>query len=316
MIRALFSSLLKSTIGAAVGGAKAVITTFITVNGNDMTIFGVPLTLGLVQSAAATNPTLIMGSNGTAPTKSAATPTGLALTASATPGAARKVINLGISANGGSAFLDHFLNVANLEGGLVATVTGGTVTDAVVDGRSGVMRLASSASATANRRAAIACDLGAVSLGFGRAIFYAPLKFEGTLLDGVTTTGRISVGFIDSVVAAQSTDGVFFRHTGGNWFAVSRASNIETAVDTGIAASLSTWRDFWIDINAAGTQALYYIDGALVATVVDNIPMTTGQNTGYGFAVSRVSANAVNVQLDADFLYIRLDHPALMPFGF
>lgn len=43
-----------------------------------------------------------------------------------------------------------------------------------------------------------------------------------------------------------------------------------TEIDTGI--SVSDWHSLEVRVNAAGTQALFYIDGVLVATITTNIP--------------------------------------------
>lgn len=298
-----------------VRGLTQFVKTFITINGNDITIFGTPLTFELIRGAPANDPTFILGSNGSAPTKSPATATGRALIAGPTQGDSRKAINLRASTSVGNSFLEHFINIANMDGGLLAATTGGSNTNVAVDGRSGVVRLATGVSVTASRRASITSNLQSVALGFGRSMFFAPVKLEGTLLDGVTLTGRISIGFIDNAAAALSADGVFFKHEGGNWFATCRASTIETSVDTGVAATLGTWIELWVDVNAAGTEAKFYIDGTLVATTVDNIPIGAGQQTGYGIHILRSTAVATDVQIDADFYYVRLDNPAQMPFG-
>lgn len=315
MIRSLFGPAFRATVGAVFGGAKALITTFITVDGNDMTIFGRPLTVALVQAPPNTNPNLLLGSNGTAPTKTAVTPAGLAAVNQPTNEATRVNLQTAPSSSVGWTFFEPFLGTT-FQGGLTSVVSGGTTTNVVVDGRSGVARLATGVAAAANQRAGITANATAgVSLGQGRAVFYAPCRPSSALFDNVTTTGRATIGFTD-VTTTQTTDGVYFRHDGSttDWVAVTRSNSVESVVATGVTVTLGTWYDFWIDINAAGTSALFYINGSLVATITTNIPIAAGRQTGYGVHIVRVSTNAVDLQLDADFIAARLDNVSLQPF--
>lgn len=129
-----------------------------------------------------------------------------------------------------------------------------------------------------------------VQLGKGRARFQAKAAIH-TLSNG-TDTYSTRIGFYDGL-AAESTDGVFFRYTdsvnSGKWQAVTRSNGTETATDTGVTAVADTWQRFEIDVNAAGTSVVFRIDGATVATNTTNIPTGTGRDFGYG-AMSLKSA--------------------------
>ncbi len=315
MIRPLFSSLLRSSINSLTGGAKALVSIFITVNGNDITIFGIPLTGSLIQTASASDPTLILGSNGTDPTKSVAGAAGRAVVSSPVPGDARKAALLASSSSIAYAAFEPLLNVANLDSGFSTTITGGSATNVAVDGRSGVVQIATSAGATSNRRAGLNTNGSSFCTQAGRLVFYAPCALTNALLNDSTVTGRVSIGFLDLFSAAVPTDGMFFRFTGaGNWEAVTRMSSIETAVDTGVAGVLDVWNDFWVDCNSAGTEVKFYINSTLVATIVDTIP-TVADRTGAAVHVIRLNPVATDLRILCDFVYIRLENPTQNPYG-
>ena len=97
-------------------------------------------------------------------------------------------------------------------------------------------------------------------------------------------------GFLDNT-SGESTDGAFFRYTdsvnGGRWQAVTRSNNVETAVDTGVTVGVNTTYVLRVNTNAAGTEVVFRIDGAVVATITTNIPTGAGRETGAGLLVMR-----------------------------
>lgn len=102
-----------------------------------------------------------------------------------------------------------------------------------------------------------------------------------------TATSVIRLGLMDGVASADPTNGLFFRSTsGGNWFAVARNGGVETATDTGIAAS-TTPKRFLVSVNAINSVA-FSIAGAVVATITSaNIPAVTALLTPrHGFVTS------------------------------
>jgi hypothetical protein len=85
-------------------------------------------------------------------------------------------------------------------------------------------------------------------------------------------------GFFDGDTTDPAYDrGVLFKYrddeNGGKIQAVTRsaAGAFETVVDTGITPVVNTWYRLRIEVNAAGTEAKFYIDGNLVATITTNI---------------------------------------------
>jgi hypothetical protein len=97
--------------------------------------------------------------------------------------------------------------------------------------------------------------------------------------------------------------GIYFRATGlGNWFAVCRNANTETAVNTGVAQS-TTFKQFKIAVNAAGTSVTFSIDGTVVATITTNIP------TVPIFPVLQVEDSvgvSTRFTLDVDYFYTKI----------
>jgi len=146
-----------------------------------------------------------------------------------------------------------------------------------------------------------------VVLGSGRATSLGIVKLT-TLSDGTetfTTTG----GFQDTFTG-DSVDGVYFRYThsvnSGQWQCVSRSNSVETVTNTSIAPSTSVFQTMFIDINAAGTEALFYIDDVLVATHTTNIPTGIARVTGHGWNHRKSVGTAARI-LQLDLYEVILD---------
>lgn len=101
-----------------------------------------------------------------------------------------------------------------------------------------------------------------------------------TLKAAVKTLGVVAagvwqvVGFCDNTTgggAAEATDGVYFRNSGANWFAVCSRAGVRTTVDTTIPATAGTWYRF--KIIYSGTSAMFLIDDVLRATIITNTPL-------------------------------------------
>jgi hypothetical protein len=92
-------------------------------------------------------------------------------------------------------------------------------------------------------------------------------------------------GFFASLAPAN---GIYFRHTlSGNLIAVCRAAGVETAYDTGIAASTSVTRELKIVVTAGGTSVEFFVDGASVQTMTTNIP-SAAMMAGHGSSAATV----------------------------
>jgi hypothetical protein len=172
------------------------------------------------------------------------------------------------------------------------------------DNAIGIMRAALGTVAT--NRCAISCtNLAVLLLGKGTATFRSKVRI--VTLSNATNTYSFRAGFIDSI-SAEAVDGCFFRYThsvnSGKFQAVCRSNSVETssAIDTGVTVVANTWYDLYVEVNAAGTSATFYINATLVATVALNIPTANGRDTGYGvMALRSVGTAAVNCY-DCDYV--------------
>lgn len=151
---------------------------------------------------------------------------------------------------------------------------------------------------TTTGQAYLAATGNGVILGAGRVRWRADFNIP-TASDG-TETFTVWAGINDGV--GLGADGVSFRYShtehGGNWVAYCRSNGVETGsvVDTGVAAVHATnYRALEIEVNAAGTSAVFYIDSVLVATIATNIPTTAARVTGVIMAIAKTAGTTSRV---------------------
>lgn len=137
----------------------------------------------------------------------------------------------------------------------------------------------SSTGTTTTGRAGMAKG-GIVIFGTGHIWSWRFRQAIGVLSDG-TDTFTVRLGFGDQVNAGEHSEGIIFRYThsvnSGKWQAVTISGGSETAEDTGVLAD-TVFHVFKIEVNAAGTEVKFYIDGALTNTITTTIPTSTGIN--------------------------------------
>jgi hypothetical protein len=154
---------------------------------------------------------------------------------------------------------------------------------------------------------ALTTGVAALRLGLGHAKSVARIR-QLLLSDAVTTFSQ-QVGFIDITTAAgEPVDGVFFRYSdtlnGGRWAAVSRSNNVETAVDTGVTVAINTTYKLEVEVNAAGTSALFVLNGTSVATITSNIPTAVGRETGAGLQCRRTVGTGAATPFAVDYVLV------------
>jgi len=112
---------------------------------------------------------------------------------------------------------------------------------------------------------------------------------EATLSIGLITTGAVPV------------DGVYFKAIGtGNWFAVTRAANVDITTNTNIAQSTS-FKTFKMVMNSAGTSVEFFIDGISKAIHTTNIP------TAVLYPLFQIeTSSATQYSLDTDYFYLKI----------
>lgn len=113
----------------------------------------------------------------------------------------------------------------------------------------------------------------------------------------------VRAGFHDITSFVEPVDGIYFRYVdnvnAGKWECVTRQNNTETVADSAVAVVASTRYLLEVDVNAAGTSVDFYINGALVATNVTNIPTAGGRETGFGASITKtVGTTSRKITLD------------------
>jgi hypothetical protein len=172
----------------------------------------------------------------------------------------------------------------------------------------GQMQLSTSTSIT-GYRGLYSGGVAASTILFGGGTHFWEHRFH--IGQSSTSTGdfNIRAGFIDRVDSTEPADGVYFRCSGQgarNWITVARSNGTESgsAIDSGVAVATSGWVKLAIDVNAAGTQALFYINGTLARTETTNIPTGSGRNTSIGVAIIKpgVAGNVDNRWITLDYM--------------
>jgi hypothetical protein len=129
-------------------------------------------------------------------------------------------------------------------------------------------------------------------------------EFKLPNLSDATNTYTAFFGFNDSYTALGA-DSIVFTYThgtnSGKWQAHTRSNSVTAGgADTGVTAD-TNWHRFDIEVNAAGTEAKFYIDGTLTNTITANIPTGTARATGIICGLVK-SAGATARVMNIDFL--------------
>lgn len=106
------------------------------------------------------------------------------------------------------------------------------------------------------------------------------------LVTNLSTTGEpysMEAGFMDNLAGAPSY-AVYFTYThsvnGGRWLCTCQNGVGSTSTDSGITVAAGTWYRLEIEINAAGSSAVFKINGSQVANITSDIPTTTSARVG------------------------------------
>lgn len=124
-------------------------------------------------------------------------------------------------------------------------------------------------------------------------------------------------GFGDLNTSALQGDGAYFVYdeggisTGstatGNWQCVTAAGGSRTWHNSGVAVGLSHQK-LRVEVNAAGTQVLFYIGGSLVHTETATIPTTLfSQVFGFSNGILKNAGN-LNRTVGVDYIKIQCDY--------
>jgi hypothetical protein len=170
------------------------------------------------------------------------------------------------------------------EGGVVGSVSGSGAalsSGAGAGNHPGVAVLSTGTTATGSASLYGSGSPSSVLAGGGAIRFGAVVKLDALSTPSQTFAARLGLG--DSA-ASDGTDGIFFRYTGaangGRWLGVARSNNVESTVDTGVAAD-TNFHTFELVIDAGGTSVQFLVDGIAVgAPITTNIPAAAGRETG------------------------------------
>lgn len=193
------------------------------------------------------------------------------------------------------------LNLGNINSGTVATMTAATGSGTTP----GIVQLQTGTDTTG--RSTYRNGLAAMRFGSGRVIFSSRLRVP-TLSDG-TETFTVWVGFVDNgAITGDTTDGAYFIYSSAstyytniaNWSGKTSNNSSRTEVSSATAVTANQFYTILIDVNAAGTQADFYLDGVLIGSSTTNIPTGSGREFGFGYKIEK-SAGTTSRNLDIDY---------------
>lgn len=161
-----------------------------------------------------------------------------------------------------------------------------------------------SAGTVATGRAGVGSNLQDVYVLGSRATSMSTAITLVTNLSTATERYIFEAGFMDGL--AGPANGVYFRYSddinAGKWECVCIDAGGTTTADSGITVAAATFYRLEIDVNAAGTSAVFKIDGTTVATITTNIPTGTGERVGL-VVQQRKTVGTTQRQSRCDYLY-------------
>jgi len=190
------------------------------------------------------------------------------------------------------SFFTDFLNAANPLDGLQVFASGGSITSvsgAAIPNRTNQQGVVAYNTIIAATNYANHVGSAGTQFWFGNGVWNYESSFNINNLSTGTERYRWISGYGSATAALSETDGVFFTYDEGgtangtaaspNWQCVTVANSVRTLTTTSTAVTAAAWAKLRIEINAAGTQALFYVNGTLVATHTTNIPL--GSNSRF-----------------------------------
>lgn len=192
-------------------------------------------------------------------------------------------------------FNDYLNTTAGAGAGVGANNNGET-------GHWGVFQAGTGTTST-GRAALCSANLATMWLGSGATWFETQIRCPSTL-STATETYVLFAGLTDSV-SGTPVDAVWFSYTdaagtGAKWRTECRSNSVSTGpTDVGSNLVASQWYTLGIQINAAGTEVRFYLDGSLVDTVTTNIPTGILRSLGFGVGIRKtVGTTARGLNID------------------
>jgi len=196
----------------------------------------------------------------------------------------------------------------NQQWAVVSTGTGSTTTKVTTGEQDhpGVLEVRAGTTATAGsmQRGVYTSPQIRMSDGPWRMVEMARLA---QLSDGTNTFNCMLCGLsnITGVTSTTVVDGIWFEYThtlnGGEWTAICRTNNVQTALSAGIVAD-TNWHEFTIEGAANSGQVDFFIDDVRVVSIAENVPpasVTLNYLTGRMLK----SAGAITRSLFIDYFF-------------
>ena len=166
----------------------------------------------------------------------------------------------------------------------------------------GIWELATGTDTTGHARLLTQPD--SLIFGNGRLRFGAWVRSPGNLSDA-TNRYEIYAGIFDTTTPASAQEGIFIHYrdniNSGKWEADVENGGSGTVADTGITFAVNTWYYLEMEINAAGDNVKFYIDGALKVTTASG-PADNGTAEARIGILKSAGTTSRNVDVDAAYL--------------
>lgn len=165
-----------------------------------------------------------------------------------------------------------------------ALVAGGTMANDTAGPSSRVGQLLAGVTAVGDV-ATVNGSVQGLGVGIGYSLACEAAVRIATLSDG-TDNILVQCGFGDAVAAGTDhADAVMFENDRGtngtnNWFALVSANSVRTRIDLGVAPTAATYDRLSLTVDAAGTVARFFVNGALRLSQATGIPGGNAQSFG------------------------------------
>lgn len=222
--------------------------------------------------------------------------------------------SLSFKRNNGYDYFGEFTNpvaTAATANELIATNSGTGAGNSVVNStdrnRPGILRLTTGTTATG--RATISTNGSAIGFSGGKWIWEQVINMTQT--SNATNRFQFLAGYFDTYTTVNQIDGAYFLYDEGgvttgsaasaNWQLVTSNNSARTFTTSSTSVSTGAYVKLRIEVDAAGANVDFYIDGANVGTISTNIPTASARVTGYGALLIK-SIGTTAVTCDTDYM--------------
>jgi len=200
-------------------------------------------------------------------------------------------------------FFEHFLGTTPLAGNMTISSTGGTSAISTAGSGFGILAMSTGISVVANRYTNFSQGSLYSLIGNSSArVIWRVSQGSASWFDA-TLTGSFRCGWGNTVVT-ESVNAIYFRSENRQQIDfVTKTGGTETVTNTGFLFAQNTFRNLEIVINAAGTEVVAKIDGAIVATHTTTIPTAA---IYFQTLLNRAAAIGTSVVANVEFVYFKV----------